>query len=185
VRIASRVVAACRRRAGRGAGVLTKENRGSVHVIQRLLAGRPPAVPRIGFYIVDVRDLADLHIRAMIAPEAAGQRFIAAGDFMWMKDMAITLRSTLGATATTVPTRELPDFLVRFLALFIPQLRMLDAGPRPQVEPDVGESATHAGIFAAPGDHDGHRLRPKPDDRLGSATFHLSHHRWPVIKMNG
>jgi dihydroflavonol-4-reductase len=105
--------------------VLTKESRGSVQVIQRLLAGRPPGVPRIGFYVVDVRDLADLHIRAMTAPEAAGQRFIAAGDFMWMKDMASTLRSALGATAPKVPTRELPDFLVRFLALFIPQLRML------------------------------------------------------------
>jgi hypothetical protein len=84
-----------------------------------------PGIPRIGFYIVDVRDLADLHIRAMISPEAAGQRFIAAGDFMWMKAIASTLRSSLGADASKVPTRGLPDFLVRFLALFIPALRML------------------------------------------------------------
>jgi dihydroflavonol-4-reductase len=105
--------------------VLTKENPGSVQVIQRLLDGRPPGVPRIGFYIVDVRDLADLHIRAMVSPEAAGQRFIATGDFMWMKDIARTLRSALGADASKVPTRGLPDFLVRFLALFIPGLKML------------------------------------------------------------
>jgi nucleoside-diphosphate-sugar epimerase len=105
--------------------VLTKTTPGSVQVIQRLLDGRPPGVPRIGFYIVDVRDLADLHIRALISPEAAGQRFIAAGEFMWMKDIASTLRSSLGANAGKVPTRGLPDFLVRFLALFIPQLRML------------------------------------------------------------
>jgi nucleoside-diphosphate-sugar epimerase len=105
--------------------VLTKTNAGSVQVIQRLLDGRPPGVPRIGFYIVDVRDLADLHIRAMVSPDAAGQRFIAAGDFMWMKDIATTLRSALGADAGKVPTRALPDFVVRFLALFIPGLRML------------------------------------------------------------
>jgi nucleoside-diphosphate-sugar epimerase len=105
--------------------VLTKTNPGSVQVIQRLLDGRPPGVPRIGFYIVDVRDLADLHIRAMVSPEAAGQRFIAAGDFMWMKEIASTLRSSLGADASKVPTRGLPDLLVRFLALFIPGLRML------------------------------------------------------------
>jgi nucleoside-diphosphate-sugar epimerase len=105
--------------------VLTKTNPGSVQVIQRLLDGRPPGIARIGFYIVDVRDLADLHIRAMVSPEAAGQRFIAAGDFMWMKDIASTLRSSLGASARKVPTRGLPDFLVRFLALFIPGLRML------------------------------------------------------------
>jgi dihydroflavonol-4-reductase len=105
--------------------VLTKESLGSVRVIQRLLDGRPPGVPRIGFYVVDVRDLADLHIRAMTSPEAAGQRFIAAGDFMWMKDIASTLRSRLGAKARKVPTLGLPDFLVRFLAMFIPQLRML------------------------------------------------------------
>jgi nucleoside-diphosphate-sugar epimerase len=105
--------------------VLTKQNPGSVPVIQRLLEGRPPGVPRIGLYVVDVRDLADLHIRAMTFPEAAGQRFIAAGDFMWMMDIARTLRSKLGAQAGKVPTLGLPDFLVRFLALFIPQLRTL------------------------------------------------------------
>jgi nucleoside-diphosphate-sugar epimerase len=105
--------------------VLTKENLGSVQIIQRLLEGRPAGIPRLGFYIVDVRDLADLHIRAMTAPEAAGQRFIAAGDFMWMDEIAKTLRSNLGKQADKVPTRGLPDFVVRFLSLFIPQLRML------------------------------------------------------------
>jgi dihydroflavonol-4-reductase len=113
--------------------VLTKENLGSVQIIQRLLEGRPPpGIPRLGFHVVDVRDLAELHIRAMISPEAAGQRFIAAGDFMWMKEIARTLRSSLGKQASKVPTRGLPDFVVRFLSLFIPQLRMLtpDLGRR-------------------------------------------------------
>lgn len=112
--------------------VLTAENLGSVQIIKRLLEGRPPGIPRLGFSVVDVRDLADLHIRAMISPEAAGQRFIAAGDFMWMREIASTLRSTLGERAGQVPARALPDLVFRFLALFIPQLRMLtrDLGRR-------------------------------------------------------
>ena len=112
--------------------VLTKEKLGSVRIIQRLLEGRPPGIPRLGFFVVDVRDLAELHVRAMISPEAAGQRFLAAGEFMWMKDIARTLRSRLGDRAGKVPTRGLPDFVVRFLSLFIPQMRMLtrDLGRR-------------------------------------------------------
>jgi nucleoside-diphosphate-sugar epimerase len=112
--------------------VLTKEKLGSVRIIQGLLNGRPAGIPRLGFFVVDVRDLAELHVRAMISPEAAGQRFLAAGDFMWMKDIARTLRSRLGKRASQVPTRALPDFAVRFLSLFIPQMRMLtrDLGRR-------------------------------------------------------
>jgi nucleoside-diphosphate-sugar epimerase len=105
--------------------VLTTDNLGSVQIIQRLLKGSPAGIPRLGFSVVDVRDLADLHVRAMIAPEAAGQRFIAAGEFMWMEDIARTLRSRLGARASRVPTRRLPDFIVRFLSRFLPHLRML------------------------------------------------------------
>jgi nucleoside-diphosphate-sugar epimerase len=108
--------------------VLTTANLGSVQVIQRLLRGRPPGIPRLGFSIVDVRDLADLHIRAMTCPEAAGGRFIAVGDFMWMLDMARTLRATLGEHAAKVPTRLLPDLVVRLLALFIPALRAVTPG---------------------------------------------------------
>lgn len=76
--------------------------------------------------MVDVRDLADLHIRAMTSAEAAGQRFLAAGDFMWMLDIAKTLRSRLGLRASKVPTRGLPDVVVRLLSwLVMPQLRTL------------------------------------------------------------
>jgi len=112
--------------------VLTKEKLGSVRIIQGLLGGRPAGIPRLGFFVVDVRDLAELHVRAMLSPEAAGQRFLAAGDFMWLKDIATTLRSRLGNRASKVPTRRLPDFVVRFLSLFVPQMRMLtrDLGRR-------------------------------------------------------
>ena len=67
----------------------------------------------------------DLHIRAMTAPGAAGQRFLAAGEFMWMEDIARTLRSQLGPRAGKVPTRRLPDFVFRLISRFIPDLRAL------------------------------------------------------------
>jgi dihydroflavonol-4-reductase len=58
-------------------------------------------------------------------PEAAGQRFIVAGEFLWMKEIAAVLRAKLGKRAERVPTRGMPDIVVRFLALFSSQLRML------------------------------------------------------------
>src|SRR5262245_60977562 len=107
--------------------VLMNENRGSVQVIRGLLHGRPPGMPRLAFWIVDVRDLADVHIRAMTAPEAAGQRFIATGEMMWMEDLAKALRTGLGERGANVPTRRLPDAIVRLLALFMPPLRSFTA----------------------------------------------------------
>jgi hypothetical protein len=98
--------------------VLSRDFSESVQAVQRLLSGRAPGLPRLGFSFVDVRDVADLHIRAMTAPEAAGQRFIAAGDFAWMVDLAALLRARLGDAANKVPTRQVPDLVVRLAALF-------------------------------------------------------------------
>jgi len=105
--------------------VLARENLGSVQIISRMLEGRPSAIPRLGFWVVDVRDLADLHIRAMTSSDAGGQRFLAAGEFLWMEEIARILRAKLGARASKVPTRRLPDALFRFVAIFLPQLKAL------------------------------------------------------------
>ena len=107
--------------------VLTTANLGSVQIIARMLSGRMPGTPRIGLEIVDVRDLADLHIRAMTAPEAAGQRFLATGEFTWMRQMAVTLRDQLGAAGAKVSTRQLPDVVVRLTAVFDKPLRSITA----------------------------------------------------------
>jgi nucleoside-diphosphate-sugar epimerase len=98
--------------------VLSGDYSESVQVVERLMSGRVPGLPRLGFNIVDARDVADLHIRAMTAPEAAGQRFIAAGQFAWMADMAALLKARLGAEAAKVPTRKVPDFVLRIAGLF-------------------------------------------------------------------
>jgi nucleoside-diphosphate-sugar epimerase len=99
-----------------------------VQDIERLLSGRVPGLPRLGFNIVDVRDVAELHIRAMTAPEAAGQRFIASGDFAWMADLAAILRDHLGTQAAKVPTAKAPDILLRLVALFDRDLKAVTPG---------------------------------------------------------
>jgi nucleoside-diphosphate-sugar epimerase len=90
----------------------------SIQVVERLLSGRVPGLPRLGFNVVDVRDVADLHIRAMTDPKAAGERFIAAANYAWMGDLAALLRERLGAEAGKVPTRKVPDFVIRLAGLF-------------------------------------------------------------------
>jgi nucleoside-diphosphate-sugar epimerase len=105
--------------------VLGRDFSDSVQIIQRLMTGKVPGIPRLGFNVVDVRDVADLHIRAMTAPEAAGQRFIAAGFWEWMADMAALLRAKLGADAAKVPTRKIPDFVLRLVSLFDKDLRFV------------------------------------------------------------
>jgi nucleoside-diphosphate-sugar epimerase len=96
----------------------------SLQAIERLLGGMP-GVPRIGFSFVDVRDVADLEIRAMTAPEAGGGRLIAVDDFMWMSEVAAILRERLGDDAAKVPTRAVPNLAVRAMALFDPGVRSI------------------------------------------------------------
>lgn len=105
--------------------VLSREALGSVQFIQRMLDGRLPRIPNVGLSIIDVRDLAVAHVDAMKAPGAAGQRLIINGDFMWMKDIAATLRSKLGARGDKIPTRMLPDWVVKAVANFNAALNTL------------------------------------------------------------
>jgi dihydroflavonol-4-reductase len=95
----------------------------SVVIVQSLLQGRIPALPRIGFGIVDVRDVAELHVRALTAPGMAGERFIACAGFTWLRDIAALLREELGDDARRVPTLNLPDWSVRLLARVSPLVR--------------------------------------------------------------
>lgn len=142
----------------------------SLQVIERLLGGLP-GIPRIGFSFVDVRDVADLHLRAMTAPAAAGERFLGAGSFYWMSDIAEMLRDGLGPRAAKVPKRKVPNFAVRAMARFDPSLRAivsdlgkrrllssekaktrLDWSPRPIEDTVVNtaESLMRVGAVAAP-----------------------------------
>lgn len=113
-------------------GPLLGEGRSySLELVQRLLRGMP-GTPRLGFNVVDVRDVAALHVDAMTAAEAGGERFIAVARFLWMSEVAAVLRDRLGATAAKVPRRTVPNPVVRAMGLFDPGIRSIvgDLGKR-------------------------------------------------------
>lgn len=104
----------------------------SILIVQKLMDGAMPGLPHLYFGAVDVRDVVDLHLRAMIDPAAKGERFLAvAGEFMTVLEIAQVLKSRLGAAARKVPTRELPDFMIRMAAAFDPAVK--------QIIPELGK----------------------------------------------
>jgi dihydroflavonol-4-reductase len=104
--------------------VLGKDFSPSILLVQRLMLGAMPGCPKLYFSYVDVRDVAELHVRAMIAPEAKGERFIAcAGPAAPMIALARILKSRLGAAAAKVPTRELPNWMVWLASWSNPEIK--------------------------------------------------------------
>lgn len=88
----------------------------SLQVVERVLRGRDPVLPQVGFPVVDVTDIARMHLAAMERPEAAGQRFLGAAEFMWFTEIAATLAAA--HPERRIPVRRAPDLLIRALALF-------------------------------------------------------------------
>ena len=98
----------------------------SILLVQRLMDGALPGCPRMYFGAVDVRDVADLHLRAMVDPAARGERFLAvAGECMSMQDIAKVLKARMGEAAKRVPTRLLPDWLLRVASMFDPAVKVI------------------------------------------------------------
>jgi dihydroflavonol-4-reductase len=106
--------------------VLGADYSASIEVVRRLLDGAMPGCPDFIFPLVDVRDVADLHLRAMTAPEARGERFLAvAGDSMELIDIAKLLKARMGQAGRRVPTRRLPTWLVKIAGRFDPEVRQI------------------------------------------------------------
>jgi dihydroflavonol-4-reductase len=95
----------------------------SVELVSQLLSGAMPMAPNLGFPIVDVRDIAALHVLALETPGLAGERFLGAGEFLTALQIAGVLRARLGEQARKTPTRPMPDWVVNILALFNPEVR--------------------------------------------------------------
>jgi nucleoside-diphosphate-sugar epimerase len=111
--------------------LMGREVSGANHVVQRLLAGEMPGLPNLFIPIVDVRDVARAHLLALDHPGAAGQRFLlSSGPPLAMKEIGAVLRAALGDAARRVPTRTIPDVVLRVAALFNAELR--------HVVPDLG-----------------------------------------------
>lgn len=100
--------------------VLGKDYSSSIGMVEQLMNGSMSRIPSLYFGIVDVRDVADLHLRAMTNPAAKGQRFLATAGIMSLKEGAAVVKARLGSAASRVPTRTMPDWLVRIAAFFSP-----------------------------------------------------------------
>lgn len=112
--------------------VLSADYAPSILIVKRLLDGAVPACPRLFFGTVDVRDIADLHLRAMTHPAAKGERFLGlAGDSVSLIEVAQILKRCMGTAARRVPRREMPDWIVRLLANFVSDMKM--------IAPEVGK----------------------------------------------
>ena len=96
----------------------------SIHLVKRMIDGATPGCPDLWFGIVDARDVADLHIRAMTDPAARGERFLAtAGHFLSVQQAAQILKDRLGDGGRAVSTRRLPNWLLRLVGLIDPEIR--------------------------------------------------------------
>ena len=91
-------------------------------IIKQMLQGKLPAVPNIKFGVVDVRDVALLHLLVATKPDATGQRYLCvAGKVVSLVEMSGFLKAGMGPKASNAPTRVLPDVLVRMLSYVMPQ----------------------------------------------------------------
>ena len=110
--------------------VMSGDLSASLELLTMPLSGKIPAVPRVGFGIVDVRDVAAAQVAAMTVPGAAGERFLVSQPFMWFSDVADVLRDAFPAYAKKLPKGTMPDFMLKIVAVFNPTLK--------QVIPELG-----------------------------------------------
>ncbi|MCB2057583.1 MAG: NAD-dependent epimerase/dehydratase family protein [Novosphingobium sp.] len=122
----------------------------SLEAIKKMLEGSLPGLPRFGFGVVDVRDVADMHLRCLTAPDMAGERFLCSGPFLWMREIAEILRAGLGDQARKVPRRGLPDWLVRVSAWFDPVVRQVIGELGHERDADTGHALAKLGWKARP-----------------------------------
>ena len=122
----------------------------SLEAIKKMLEGSLPGLPRFGFGVVDVRDVADMHVRCLTAPDMAGERFLCSGPFLWMREIAGILRAGLGDQARKVPRHSLPDWLVRVSAWFDPVVRQVIGELGHERDADTGHALAKLGWKARP-----------------------------------
>jgi nucleoside-diphosphate-sugar epimerase len=105
--------------------VIGKDLGTSVQIISKLMDGSVPGCPQLSFGVVDVRDVADLHILAMKTPEASGQRYLASAVVISMMDIANIIRAKRPEHAKKVPTRLIPNWMIKVFALFDRSVRLI------------------------------------------------------------
>ncbi|WP_428409427.1 NAD-dependent epimerase/dehydratase family protein [Hyphococcus sp.] len=108
----------------------------SVDLVKLMMKGAYPALPNASYPIVDVRDVAALHVAALENPQTGGRRLIAAADTLSLKEIAVILREAFPDHAKKIPTASLPDALVHFMAIFDRSIASVlpDLGVKPMAE---------------------------------------------------
>tara|TARA_R110002020_G_scaffold83397_1_gene206898 strand:- start:291597 stop:292619 length:1023 start_codon:yes stop_codon:yes gene_type:complete len=110
--------------------VMSGDLSASLELLTMPMSGKIPAVPRIGFGIVDVRDVASAQVAAMTLPEAAGERFLLSQPFMWFSEVAEVLSEAFPDYKKKIPSGTMPDFVLKLVSLVNPTLK--------QVLPELG-----------------------------------------------
>lgn len=95
----------------------------SLGLVERVMRGKDLMLPSFGLAMVDVRDAAEMHLRALQRPETAGRRYLAVAGSLAMVDMGRTLKAAY--PTRRIATREAPAILVRLMALFDPEIRSI------------------------------------------------------------
>ncbi|MBA4228080.1 MAG: aldehyde reductase [Hyphomonas sp.] len=105
--------------------VMSGDFSASVEILTQLMSGKLPGTPKVGFVVVDVRDVAAAHVAAMTSPAAAGERFLLGDRFMWFSEVAATLAREFPAYASKLPSRDIPAWMVHLTALINPPAKQL------------------------------------------------------------
>ena len=133
----------------------------SLNLIKQMLAGEFPRAPKVAYPVVDVRDIAELHVEAMIQDKAKGRRLIGASNTLWMKDIAAVLRDKYPVEAKKTPKGEIPNFIVRLISLFDDRIKAVVA--------DLGTFHTADTSYVT--DITGVTFRPAEQTVLDTAKF--------------
>ena len=95
---------------------LDKNFGSSISLVERILNGKDPMLPDLKFAIVDVRDVATMHVDAIKNDSSKGERIIASSGSKSFIDIAKLLKSTY--PKSKVKSAKAPTFLIHFLSLF-------------------------------------------------------------------
>jgi dihydroflavonol-4-reductase len=95
----------------------------SLGLVERIMKGKDPMLPDLGFVCVDVRDVAEMHLRALQRPETAGKRYLSAAGSINMLDMGRDLKAAY--PTRRIPTGKAPMFLLKLLSLFDASIKMI------------------------------------------------------------
>jgi len=116
----------------------------SLGILKAMMIGKFPRVPKMGVPLIDVRDCASIHVAAMTAKDAGGRRLLATGQTIWFHEIAAILRAQY-PQLKGLPKGEIPNFIVRVMALFDDRMQALlsDIGTFHEADAAYVSTLTH------------------------------------------